>query len=493
MKRMQVPTAATSLCLFLGILLLASNARSKKSVSSRDAGTQEPASELQLPVNWQKYTGDLDGMLQRHQIRALVVPSHSGFFYDEGRPHGIYYEALNDFQQFANQRLHTGNIKVNISYIPVRPDQLERALLDGTGDVIAYGVIVTPERAEKVSFTNPIDSNVKEIVVTGPKVPALTSLDDLSGKEICVNPLTDYYQTLLEQNQSIQKAGRAPISIKSVDPNLTDEDLLEMANANLIPATITINVRAKLWGQVLPKLKVYPDIVLKNKGQLALATRKDSPKLNALLNEFIKGREVGTSFGNTLVRRYLDNPRWVKDATSTEEMRKFEEYVAYFKKYGKEYNFDYLMLMAQGYQESGLDQNARDPSGAIGIMQVIPKFAAASPINITDVNLAEGNIHAGAKMLRNVMDTYLNDPNLDPLNKTLLAFAAYNAGPTRISNLRKKAAAEGLNPNKWFGNVELVVAQNVGQQTVQYVSNIFKYYVAYKMTIAENSQSAPAM
>jgi membrane-bound lytic murein transglycosylase MltF len=354
-------------------------------------------------------------------------------------------------------------------------------------------VIVTPERAEKVSFTNPIDSNVKEIVVTGPKVPALTSLDDLSGKEICVNPLTDYYQTLLEQNQSIQKAGRAPISIKSVDPNLTDEDLLEMANANLIPATITINVRAKLWGQVLPKLKVYPDIVLKNKGQLALATRKDSPKLNALLNEFIKGREVGTSFGNTLVRRYLDNPRWVKDATSTEEMRKFEEYVAYFKKYGKEYNFDYLMLMAQGYQESGLDQNARDPSGAIGIMQVIPKFAAASPINITDVNLAEGNIHAGAKMLRNVMDTYLNDPNLDPLNKTLLAFAAYNAGPTRISNLRKKAAAEGLNPNKWFGNVELVVAQNVGQQTVQYVSNIFKYYVAYKMTIAENSQSAPAM
>ena len=205
-----------------------------------------------------------------------------------------------------------------------------------------------------------------------------------------------------------------------------------------------------------------------------------------MVNEFIKGREVGTVFGNIMLRRYLQNTHWVKDATSNEELKKFEAYVRYFQKYGAEYDFDYLMLVAQGYEESGLDQSLRNPSGAVGIMQVIPQYAAAPPIGIPNVEIAEDNIHAGAKMMRNIADTYFNDPKLDPLNKTLMTFAAYNAGPTRIAGLRKRAASEGLDPNRWFGNVELIVAKDVGEQTVQYVSNIYKYYVAYKLTLEES-------
>src|SRR5260370_33876984 len=151
------------------------------------------------------------------------------------------------------------------------------------------------------------------------------------------------------------------------------------------------------------------------------------------------------------------------------------------------------MLVAQGYQESLLDQSRRNPSGAVGIMQVIPKIAAAPPINISNVDVAENNIHAGAKMLRDIADTYFKDPKLDPLNRTLMVFASYNAGPTRISRLRKKAAAEGLNPNQWFGDVELVVAKEVGQETVQYVSNIYKYYVAYKLTLEESASKQLAI
>ena len=145
------------------------------------------------------------------------------------------------------------------------------------------------------------------------------------------------------------------------------------------------------------------------------------------------------------------------------------------------------MLIAQGYQESLLDQNRRNPSGAVGIMQVLPKLAAAPPISVPNVDDAENNIQAGAKMMRNIADTYFNDPKLDPLNKTLMVFASYNAGPNRIARLRKKAASEGLDPDQWFGNVELVVARDVGQQTVQYVSNIYKYYVAYKLTLEESA------
>lgn len=428
-------------------------------------------------------------MMNRHVIRVLVVPSHSGFFYDSGQPHGIYYEAFDEFQRFANQKLRSGNVKLTVTFIPVKPEQLENALLQGVGDIVGYGVIVTPERQQEVLFTTPIEPNVKQVIVTGLKSQPITSLGDLSGKEVCVNPLTVYYETLQRLSQEFQNAGKLPIHVKAVDPKLTDEDLLEMVNAGLLPATVTINVRAEFWSKVLPHLTLHPNIVLKEGEQLAFATRKDSPQLRQLLDEFVQGRQIGTSFGNTLLRRYLQNTKWVTDATSTEEMNKFQEYLRFFQKYSAEYDFDYLMLVAQGYQESRLDQSLRNPSGAVGIMQVIPRYAAAPPINIPNVESAQNNIEAGAKMLHYIAETYFKDDKLDTTNKTLMVFAAYNSGPNRIVHLRKKAAGEGLDPNQWFGNVELVAAKEIGQETVQYVNNIYKYYVAYKLTL---EQAKPA-
>jgi membrane-bound lytic murein transglycosylase MltF len=445
----------------------------------------QSTASLEMPITFPRHLGDLNGMAKRRQIRALVVPSRSGFFYDKGHPRGIFYEAMEEFQRFANLKLKTGSLKIHVIYIPVRGEQMQTALLEGVGDVLAYGAIVTPEREKLALFTAPIATNVKQVIVTGPKSPPVARLEDLSGREVYVNPLTDFYENLQHLSQAFQKAGKAPILLKAGDPNLRDEDLLEMVNAGLIPATVTLDARAKFWSKVLTNLTLHQDIVLKEEGQLAWVTRKDSPHLKQLLDQFIQGHRVGTSFGNTLLQRYLQNTKWVKNATSTEEMKKFQVYVHYFEKYAAEYDFDYLMLVAQGYQESLLNQNRKNPSGAVGIMQVIPKYAAAPPISISDVHTAEGNIQAGAKMLRNIADTYFKDDNLDALNKTLMVFASYNAGPTRIARLRKTAASQGLNPNLWFGNVELVVGKGVGQETVQYVSNIYKYYVAYKLTLEQ--------
>jgi membrane-bound lytic murein transglycosylase MltF len=123
-------------------------------------------------------------------------------------------------------------------------------------------------------------------------------------------------------------------------------------------------------------------------------------------------------------------------------------------------------MAAQGYQESMLDQDRKSPRGAVGVMQVLPQYAAAKPILIPNVTTADNYIHAGIKMMRNIADTYFKDQDIDPVNKTLMVFASYNAGPTRIARLRKQAAEQGLNPNKWFGNVELLVAQDIGQETV---------------------------
>jgi len=462
---------------------------SQSSVPSESvATTGSPGGALVLPAGFGKRTGDLDEMVKQRTVRALVIVNPIGFFYKTGKPEGIQYEALQEFEKFINHKLNTGKLPVKVVFLPMGPDQLEAALSEGLGDLIAQGITVSPEREQRVAFSVPIQKDVTQVVVTGSALANVSSFDELVGKAIYVNPLTKYYDNLKAVSDARQRAGKPTLEIKAADKNLFDDDLIQMVNAGLIPATITNKGRADLWAQVLPNVKSHPELAVAKEGQIAWVMRKNNPQFKQLVDEFVEIHAVGTSFGNTLLRRYLQNTKWIKDSTSTEEMQKFKAYADFFKKYSAEYNFDYLMVAAQGYQESMLDQDKRSHVGAVGVMQVIPKLAAAHPIDIPNVTDADGNIHAGCKMLRNIADTYFNDPGIDPLNKTLFTFASYNAGPNRIVRLRKKAQDDGLNPNKWFGNVELEVAKDVGQETVTYVGNIYKYYVAYKLTVQQKEE-----
>ena len=456
--------------------------------SENAATTGSPPSQLALPTGFGKRTGDLDEMAKNRCIRALLIVNPIGFFYSDGKPEGIQYEALQEFEKFANQKLNTGKLPVKVVFLPMGPDQLEAALNQGLGDMIAQAIVITPQREQRVAFSTPIQNNVTQVVVTGSTLADVSSFDGLAGKAIYVNPLSTYYDNLRSISDAQRKAGKAPLDIRAADKNLFDDDLIEMVNAGLIPATVTNQGRAELWAQVLPNVKAHPDLIVAKQGQTAWVMRKNNPQLKQLVDEFVETHAVGTSFGNTLLRRYLQNTKWIKNSTSTEEMQKFNAYEGFFKKYASQYNFDYLMVAAQGYQESLLDQDKKSRVGAVGIMQVIPKLAAANPIDIPSVTNADGNIQAGCKMLRNITDTYFNDPGINPLNKTLFTFASYNAGPNRIVRLRKKAQDDGLDPNKWFGNVELEVAKDVGEETVTYVGNIYKYYVAYKLTVEQKQQ-----
>lgn len=475
------------LVLLLGLILTIVSKRTEAAalapVSAGSQGKTPPRSDVGLPLTFERHTGDLDRMVKRGKIRALVLYSRSGFFYVDGRPQGIYYEALRSFELFINQRLHTGKRHVQVTFIPLRPDQIEVALTDGVGDLIAYGITVTPEREQDVEFSIPILTDVKQIVVTGKGVGPLSSLQDLSGKKVFVNPVTTYYENLEKVNEGLKKNGKPPILIQSADKNLMDEDLLEMVNAGIIPATVTITQRARLWASVLPNIIPQPKLVIADEGNLAFALRKDSPQLKQILDDFVKTHAIGTSFGNTVLRRYLGSTHWVRNPTSDAEIRKFRETVTFFKKYASQYGFDYLMVVAQGYQESMLNQSARNGQ-AVGIMQVEPVTAAAPPISIPDVMTAENNIHAGVKVLRDIADKYFNDPKIDSQNRMLFTFASYNAGPNRIAEFRRNAPVHGLDPDKWFGNVELLASQSV-PVTVQYVSNIYKYYVAYKLVVEQ--------
>ena len=456
--------------------------------ASGDAVSQDdppPANAMMLPVNFNKHTDDLDDMVKRRNIRALVMINPVSFFYDQGQPHGVMYETMEEFQRFLNQKMKVGNPGVKVSFLPVTPAQAEAALTQGMGDIIAAGVAVTPEREKRVAFSTPIMKDVSQLVLSGPDFGVVNSVADLSGKTIYVNPLTTYYANLKSVNAELVKQGKAPIDIREADKNLTDDDLIQMVHAGLLPATVTMSARAELWSKVFDNLKSYPAAPIATNINMAFAMRSNNPQFKQLVDEFVATHAAGTSFGNTLIRRYFQNTKWVANATSQKDMEKFLQLVDTFKKYAGEYKFDYLMLAAQGYQESKLNQSQRSPVGAVGIMQVQPKFAAAAPISIPNVMQADPNIHAGAKMLRNIADTYFNDPKVDPMNRTLMVFASYNAGPNRIARLRKEAAEMGLNPNVWFGNVELVAAKDIGQETVTYVGNIYKYYVAYKLALEQ--------
>jgi membrane-bound lytic murein transglycosylase MltF len=447
---------------------------------------------LSLPLSFPRHTGDLDQMMKVRNIRALVMVNPISFFYREGKPAGINYEAMQEFEGYINKKYNTGKLKVNVTFIPMRPDKMEAALTEGVGDLIVNSVIVTPAREQRVAFSIPVQRDVTQLVVTGKDVPAGAGFDDLAGKAIFVNPVTVAYDELKRLSDERQKAGKSPLNIKAADKALMFDDLIEMVNAGVIPATVTTSQRSALWSQVLPNLQPHPNMMVGSPANTAWAMRKNNPELKKAVDEFLQVNGVGNSFGNTLLRRYLQNTKWVKNSTNTEEMKKFAANVGYFKKYSDQYNFDYLMIAAQGYQESLLDQSKRNPTGALGIMQVIPKYAAAPPINVKDVTTPERNIEAGVKMLRNITDTYFNDPAIDQMNRTLFTFAGYNAGPNRIARLRKKAAQDGLDPNKWFGNVELEAAQDIGQETVTYVGNVYKYYIAYKLTVEDQKQKEKA-
>ncbi|HEU4389724.1 MAG TPA: lytic transglycosylase F, partial [Blastocatellia bacterium] len=405
---------------------------------------------------------------------------------------GISYELLKEFESVVNKQLGNKALKVHVVFIPVARDELLPALLKGSGDMAVANLTITEERLKSVDFSDPLLTDVRELVVTGPGAPPITSLDDLAGKEVHVRKSSSYYDSLRRLNESFKQSGKEQIKLVLADEVFEDEDLLEMVNAGLIPTVIVDSHKADFWAQVFDHIAVHKDLAVNTGGNIAWAFRKDSPKLREVVNAFIGDHKQGTLFGNTMLNRYLKSVKYVKDATNEQEMKKFREMVAFFKQYSSKYDFDWLMMAAQGYQESRLDQTVRSAAGAVGVMQIKPSTAADPSVGIKDVETkADDNIHAGVKYLRFVVNQYFKDAKMERLDKMLFAFASYNAGPARVSQLRRQAAAQGLDPNRWFNNVEYVAAKEIGQETVQYVSNIYKYYIAYRRVL-EISQKRTA-
>jgi membrane-bound lytic murein transglycosylase MltF len=422
------------------------------------------------------FTGDFDEMVKRRAIRVGVTFNRTHYFIDKGQERGVTYESLKLFEKELNAERKTGNLKINVVIVPMTRDQLYPALTSGKVDLVAAMVTVTPEREKLVAFSTPTRTNVNEVVVTGPGAPKIASVDDLAGQEVFVRTTSSYHASLLGLNAQLKTRGKAAVIVTPVPEVLEDDDVLEMVNAGLIPITITDDFLADFWRQVFTNITVHDDVTVRTGGRLAIAFRKENPRVREVFDAWIKRHGEGDAFRNVIDRRYLQSIKYAKNAKADAEQKKLLAMVELFKKYGEQYNLDYVLMAAQGYQESTLDQAVKSPVGAIGVMQIMP--ATGKELKVGDISQLEPNIHGGVKYMRFMIDEYFKDEPMDDLNKGLMAFAAYNAGPGRLRQLRREAEKRGLNPNVWFGNVERIASERIGRETVTYVSNIYKYYIA---------------
>ena len=423
-----------------------------------------------------KRTGDLPEMLNHHQIRVLVAPSRSTYFLDKaGQPRGLDYNLIKGYEKILNKKRKKGEAPVSMIFIPVTIDELGDALLEGRGDIAGI-TLITPGRAEEFAYTTPIIDNISEVIVTRKGGPAISKLEDLSGQEVYVVKGSVQMEGLARLNDRLKKEGFAPIRVIQTESYVAHENLLEMIHAGMIPAGVVPDVFARLWKRVFKNLVIHEEIPVSTGMKAAWAVRKDNPELLASMNAVIASalKKKKNVFERNF-NQYFKRTHWI--ANPFRKGSKFQ-LSSHFEREAATFGMDWLQLMAQGFQESALNQKAKSPYGAVGIMQVLP--STAEWLGVTNYMKIEGNVHVGAKYMARLTAGYAKDPNISKEDQFFLALASYNAGPGRVRKYRKRAAKFGYDPNKWFGNVERVALRSGNLETVMYVRNILNYTMAYK-------------
>lgn len=450
-------------------------------LTTASARALEPSLAQELEdVLREPFNGDFDAIVERGYLRILVPFSKTFYFIDNGVQRGTTVDLMSEFGKFLEKRHKTKIRDGQLVMVPTPRAKLFTDLAEGRGDIALGNLTITPEREELVAFSAPLFKNAQEVPLTPASTPDIASPNALSGMEIHVRPSSSYHASLIALNKTLEADGKDPVRIVDVDENLEDEDLIELVKAGAVPAIIIDKHKADFWMQVFEGLKVHPDAAVRADAQIAIAVRKDAPNLLAEVNAFAKTVEKGTLLGNIILKRYLKDAGYIRDLQSGNRKEAFEKLLTLFQKYGDQYSVDWLLIAAQSYQESQFKQDVRSGAGAVGLMQIKPSTAAGKPIEIKGVaENPDNNVHAGVKYLRYLADKYFADLKDDPANQTFFALAAYNAGPSRFAKLRAEAEKKGFDPNKWFGNVEWIVAKRVSREPVRYVGNIYKYYVVF--------------
>lgn len=428
------------------------------------------------PLQKEPYLGDLPALEKKGVIRVLVAADLGFYYIEDGRPKGILAELLYHFEKQLKQRSSYFNLQI----IPVHRDELIPSLVQGYGDLIVANLTITPARLNSIDFSLPVLKGVKELLVTDQSVASIENIEQLSGKEVWVRASSSYFESLQQLNHQLDSLGLPPVIVRFVEETLQDLELVELVNQGHISATILDSHKTELWLKIMDNIQVHDLVPLRINGEIAWAMRKNSPQLQTFVNQYLKTSRSGTLLGNVIYSKYLDNTQWLRKILNPNHINRLEALSGIFSLYSDQYDFDPMMISAQGFQESGLDQSKVSHKGAVGVMQVLPSTAKDPNVNIPDIYKVDNNIHAGVKYMRFLKDRYFSDDKISPDNQVYFALAAYNAGPANIRRVRRLASQQGYDPNKWFKNVEIMARRHIGREPVHYVANINRYFVIYK-------------
>ncbi len=431
-----------------------------------------------IALQLQPQLGDLSAIRERGVLRVLVTYNSTSFFIRDGELHGLVPTLMQAFRRRVNAARPRGSVPLRLIYVPMPLHRIIPALEAGYGDVAAARLTVTPKRALRVDFSEPYIKDVAQVLVTRKDVPPLTDPLEVSGMRIHVVRGSNKVGMLEDLNETLRERGLPGVGIVEADDSLVQEDLLEMTHAGLIDATVCDSFVARLWRKQFSELHVHGQAPLRTGGRIAFAVRPGSPELLGALNAYVRDtRSKVAETARYVISRGYRGVDWLVDPLEQSRRDRLAAVRTYFKSYAQQYEQDWLMLVAQGFAESGLNQSARSRSGAIGIMQIKP--STAKQVGVIHIDKAPGNIHAGVRYMDYLRETYFDDPALDAREQALFSLAAYNAGPNRIKRLRAIAPQMNVDPNRWFGNMEYVVMRKVGLEPVRYVAKVNKYYLAY--------------
>ena len=178
------------------------------------------------------------------------------------------------------------------------------------------------------------------------------------------------------------------------------------------------------------------------------------------------------------------NQNLLKDAYSQDHFQrtlteKLPDYQSSFEEQARNYNHDWELLVAMGYQESHLDANAVSPTGVRGLMMLTNNTAKA--MGVSDRVDPYQSIGGGARYLEQMKSDFADVPKTD---RIWFALAGYNMGPNAVKSIQRKLRAQGIDDKSW-ANIYAYLAENRASnsrygQAMHYVSNIRSYLETIK-------------
>ena len=389
---------------------------------------------------------------ERGRLRMLTLNNPASYFMWRGELMGFDLELM---QSFANQhQLHLSVIlKDSI-------EELIAALKAGEGDVIAASLTQSPEReALGLSFSHPY-LKVAEQLVGRADGPSVSSLEELAGMSVGVNPETVYQQRFA----ALQASG---INLQMIpQPKISTELLIDKLLNSEFDFTASDSHLIAIENAHRDNLQI--NLSLSEEANIAWAMRADQTQLSEQLNAFIKKQYRGLYY-NITFNKYFKNPRKMRQLQAHRVLAggDLSPYDGLVKPLATEYGMDWRLIIAQMYQESKFNPNAKSFAGARGLMQVMPR--TGRELGYTNLTNPEDNVAAGMAYMHWLELRFPGE--LDLQERIYFTLAAYNAGAGHVRDARRLAKQQGLDPNRWFDHVEkamLLLAKPQFYKTARY-------------------------